>query len=60
MADRLKPAGYGTGEYEDRRSRFIGEIWPVQTEEEARSHLEAARKKYPDATQEYRFELIEE
>ena len=49
MADRLKPAGYGTGEYEDRRSRFIGEIWPVQTEEEARSHLEAARKKYPDA-----------
>ena len=49
MPDRIKPAGYGTGEYEDRRSRFIGELWPVRTEDEARAHLDAVKKKYPDA-----------
>ena len=29
----LVPAGYGEGLYEDRRSKFIGEIFPVETPE---------------------------
>ena len=31
----LVPADYGEGFYEDRRSKFIGEIFPVETPEEA-------------------------
>lgn len=46
---RMKPAGYGTGEYEEKRSRFIGELWPVPDETEARARLDSVRKKYPDA-----------
>ncbi len=49
MAERQKLSGYGTGEYEEKRSRFIGEIWPVADEAEARSYLDKTRKKYPDA-----------
>ena len=32
-----------------KRSRFIGQIWPVSTEEEAQAHIRAAKKKYHDA-----------
>lgn len=49
MGERQKLLGYGTGEYEDRRSRFIGEIFPVSDEAAARRHVDAVRKKYPDA-----------
>ena len=49
MAERMKLSGCGRGEYEEKRSRFIGEIWPVADEAEARRYLESARKKYPDA-----------
>ena len=49
MAERMKLSGYGTGEYEEKRSRFIAEIWPVADEAEARNHLDRTRKKYPDA-----------
>lgn len=49
MAERKKPAGYGAGEYEEKRSRFIGELFPVTAEEEARGLIAAVRKKYPDA-----------
>ena len=49
MSERLKLSGYGTGEYEEKRSRFIGEIWPVADEEQARGHLTQTKKKYPDA-----------
>ncbi len=49
MAERNKLSGYGTGEYEDKRSRFIGEIWPVRDEAQARECLALAKKKYPDA-----------
>ena len=34
----------------EKKSRFISLTYPVTTEEEALSHLEAARKKYYDAT----------
>ncbi len=43
-------AGYGIGEIVEKKSRFIGQAWPVQTEEEARAILEETRKKYWDAS----------
>ncbi len=49
MAERRKLSGYGTGEYEEKRSRFIGEIFPAADEAEARGHIDRVRKKYPDA-----------
>lgn len=36
-------------EYEDRRSVFIGEAAPVETEAQALAFLDAVKKKYPDA-----------
>ena len=49
MAERLRPAGCGRGEYEEKRSRFIGEIFPVTGEEEARAAIASVKKQYPDA-----------
>lgn len=49
MSERRKPAGYGTAEYEEKRSRFIGEIFPVADEAGAREQIAAVKKKYPDA-----------
>ena len=49
MGERMKLSGYGTGEYEEKRSRFIGDIWPVSGEEQARDYLSQTKKKYPDA-----------
>lgn len=49
MAERRKLSGCGTGTYEEKRSRFIGEIFPAADEAEARARIDAARKKYPDA-----------
>ncbi len=40
---------YATGEYEEKKSRFIGEIFPIKSEEEAQEHIAAIRKKYYDA-----------
>ena len=45
----LVPAGYGEGLYEDRRSKFIGEIFPVQTPEEAIAKIGGVKAKYRDA-----------
>ena len=49
MTTYLVPAGYGRGEYEEKRSRFIGQIWPVETEAEALAHIAAVRKEHYDA-----------
>ncbi|MCH5257688.1 MAG: YigZ family protein [Lachnospiraceae bacterium] len=39
----------GIGEIEEKKSRFIANVAPVETEEEALSFIEAMRKKYWDA-----------
>lgn len=39
----------GTGKIEEKKSVFIANVTPVQTEEEAVSFIEAMRKKYWDA-----------
>ena len=49
MPERRKPSGYGTGKYEEKRSRFIGELFPVRSEEEAKALIAGVKKKYPDA-----------
>lgn len=40
---------YATGEYEEKKSRFIGEIFPIKSEEDAQEHVASIRKKYYDA-----------
>ena len=49
MEEYLTPAGCGEGEYDEKRSRFLGKVWPVSTEEEARARIEETKKKYYDA-----------
>ncbi len=49
MTSYLVPSGYGTGEYSEKRSRFIGQIWPVGSEEEALSRIAAVKKAHYDA-----------
>ena len=49
MAERRKLCGCGCGEYEEKRSRFIGEIFPAADEGQARAQIEKIRKKFPDA-----------
>lgn len=43
MEQFLVPAGEGTSEYMEKKSRFLGLITPVTTEAEARARLEAVK-----------------
>ena len=49
MTKYYLPAGYGTAEHVEKKSRFIGQVWPVRTEAEAREKIEAVKKQYHDA-----------
>ena len=49
MDSFLVPSGYGEAEYVEKRSRFIGQVWRVESEEEARAHIEESRKLYHDS-----------
>lgn len=49
MADYLTPAETGFGEYTEKKSRFLGEAFHAETEEEAAAELSRIRKKYYDA-----------
>lgn len=49
MTEYLIPTGCSETEFTEKRSRFIGHVWRVETEEEARSQIEAMKKKYHDA-----------
>ena len=40
---------YGEGEIEEKKSRFLGKIKPVETEEEAAAFIESIKKQYWDA-----------
>lgn len=50
MEEYLIPAGFGEIEYIEKRSRFIGRVWPVQTEAQALEHLRAMREQHWDAS----------
>ena len=45
----IVPFGEGEAEYVEKRSRFIGRVWPVSSEEEARRRIEETRKQRYDA-----------
>ena len=44
------PTAFGEAEFTEKRSRFIGRVWPVESEEEALLHLKEMREKHWDAT----------
>lgn len=43
------PFAAAESEFVEKRSRFIGHVWPVSSEEEAQEHIRAMKKKYHDA-----------
>jgi len=43
------PTAYGEAELIEKRSRFIGRVFPVTTEEEALTHLTSVREQHTDA-----------
>lgn len=43
------PAGPGEAEFTEKRSRFLGHLRPVESEEEARAFITEMKKKYYDA-----------
>ena len=49
MSGYLVPYQDSGSEFTEKRSRFISQLWRVETEAEARAHLEAVRKQYYDA-----------
>lgn len=49
MAEYYVPTAPSETEFVEKRSRFIGHVWPVTTEEEARGCGEAMKKRYHDA-----------
>ncbi len=44
------PSGFGEAEFIEKRSRFIGRVWPVCSEEEALALLKETRDRHWDAT----------
>ena len=50
MSESYKvPFSAAESEFTEKRSRFIGHVWRVETEEEAKACIEQMRKKYYDA-----------
>ena len=49
MTEYYIPTGSSETEFVEKRSRFIGHVWRVESEEEAREHVEAMKKRYYDA-----------
>ncbi len=43
------PTGFGEDEFTEKKSRFIGRIWPVESEEEALLKIQEMEKQYKDA-----------
>ena len=50
MDEYLVPTGYGEDEFIEKKSRFIGHVFPVESEEEALERIQQLKKKYYDAT----------
>ena len=50
MDEYLVPTGYGEDEFVEKKSRFIGRVWCVETEEEALARIQEMKKQNYDAT----------
>ena len=44
MDEYLVPTQYGEDEFIEKKSRFIGHVWQVETEEEALEKIQAMKK----------------
>ena len=50
MEEYLVPTGYGEDEFIEKKSRFIGRVWLVETEEEALERIAQMKKQHYDAS----------
>ena len=50
MEEYLVPTGFGEDEFTEKKSRFIGRVWLVETEEEALAKIQEMKKRHYDAT----------
>ena len=50
MDEYLVPPQYGEDEFVEKKSRFIGRVWPVETEEDALAKIQELKKPHYDAT----------
>ena len=50
MEEYLVPTDFGEDEFIEKKSRFIGRVWPVETEEEALAKIQEMKKQHYDAT----------
>ena len=50
MDEYLVPTGFGEDEFTEKKSRFIGRVWPVDSEEEALARIQEMKKQHYDAT----------
>ena len=50
MDEYLVPTAFGEDEFVEKKSRFIGRVWPVETEEEAVAKIQEMKKQHYDAT----------
>jgi len=50
LDEYLVPTAFGEDEFIEKKSRFIGRIWPVETEEAALEKIQEMKKRHYDAT----------
>ena len=50
MDEYLVPTGFGEDEFTEKKSRFIGRVWQVESEEAALEIIQAMKKQNYDAT----------
>ena len=50
MDEYLVPTDFGQDEFVEKKSHFIGRVWPVETEEEALEKIQEMKKQHYDAT----------
>lgn len=50
MEEYLVPTQYGEAEFTEKKSRFIGHVWPVETEEEALARIQEMKRVHHDAS----------
>ena len=50
MDEYLVPSGYGEDEFIEKKSRFIGRVWYVESEEEAMARIQEMKKQHYDAS----------
>ena len=50
MEEYLIPTDFGEDDFYEKKSHFIGRVWPVETEEEALAKIQEMKKQHYDAT----------